>query len=202
MKKFLAFVMAIFMLAALCACGETKPDIKGTWVETYNRTAEDMKENLEYLQFDEAEIEFADLTACKAVDLVAFYEDGTYTLGFDATANEKYFRSYLEDYFAVLYENVDKLVDLYGEFECEDAAEFIDLYAYAYFDMSGEEMLEYMSDYLADLYNDEHGKYVVEKDRIGFMAEDETEYSYAGFKLSDKTLTVDFKDGTIVYRAK
>ena len=209
MKKVLILVLtAAMLISCLCGCsllgGVKLDELVGTWSITMEDTEEEARALLDNIQAYEEEIALADLDSLEYVQVVKFYEDKTYSFGYDADATWQCVYDFYAGFFANLYENRGQLSELYGQdMSVMTEEEFGLFYASMYGAADLESLITGFTDdcydYAALSVPYETGVFKFESGDMLCKIDGEVKYERLGYDVEGNELTLTFADGREVY---
>ena len=204
MKKVLACILSILLLATLAACDPVDyvGQVAGTWVCKSLEAEETRKMVLENMDLYEEEIALVK-TPLYTAKTVTFNQDKTYTFAEDIPTLKGYLKEFYTGMLKDLYEGRSALADVY-ETDVSTMNED-DFYAY-YASIYEQENVEALIDALVEnTYNFESfepietGTYTIGSTKIMFDAEGIENDGSVGYSLKDGQLKLEYNDGTENY---
>ena len=209
MKKALILVLtAAMLIGCLCGCsllgGVKLDELVGTWTITMEDTEEEAMALLENIEAYDEEIALADLDSLEYVQVVKFYDDKSYSFGYDVDGTMACVRDYYDRFFDNLYNGRANLSGLYEvDIANLTRADFQQFYAELYGCADYEDMLDWFAqiayDYeaLEELW--ETGTFTISGDHIMCTITGTTKEEALGVEVDGNTLTLTYIDGVEVY---
>lgn len=210
MRRMLTLVFALLMLGCLCACGsdaDAAGDILGQWETVVYYESDSVEQLLLTMELYEEEIALMDTAGVGFVDVVAFNEDGTYSMYCDINSSVAKAEEYYRTAMVKFYDNRETLEDIYcAGFPSMSQEGFFQYYAGMY----GQDNYDALIDLFVSCTIDkdalsetaENGTYEIINNRIYFTVEGAEEAEYVTFAMDSNNLILSFDDGKIHYTRK
>ncbi|MCQ2433570.1 MAG: hypothetical protein MJ175_13285 [Clostridia bacterium] len=217
MKKILACALCVlFVLAAVCSCGEsgpspypTKQELVGSWNRKDDFTEEEANTMLTSIGFSEEELPYCPKDVC-VYELIVFNDDNTYSIGGDPEMSKTAICEYMERVIQALYNNVNNMPETYGEDpDFQDIQDFKDFYAWFYDYETYADFINGIADYVVDdvfMYSegpDETGKYTLSAGEINFTADGSVDEEYVKVSYDEnRNIVMAYSNATLTYTKK
>lgn len=203
MKKIIACVVAVLLVASLAACNvDYSEALVGTWVCRVVDTDENKNVLMENMELYEEEIALVDTTLYTA-KTVTFNADMTYSFSEDVQGVKDYLKEFYEGMFQDLYEGRLSLSKCYEvDISLLPEEEFYQFYADLYMAEDYDALITKLVDNTYDYENfkiTEQGSYKVSSKMISFDAEGTENDGNVTYSVKDGKLTIEYSDATEVY---
>lgn len=210
MKKLLCLLLAVMLVAGLCACSDADriAQVAGTWKTEYAKTSEEKQDLLESIELYEEEIALVD-SVLYGAKTVTFNTDKTYSFSKNPEDIKACVRKFFDKMFNDLYEGRADLENCYKESHNTDIS-LLDEEAFKMFyaKLYSAETYDALLDKLADgAYNYdkmgafETGTFNITSKRINFDTTGEEDDGYVEYEfLDDGMLRLKFSDDYEVYK--
>lgn len=203
MKKLIAILLTLMLLAGLAGCGiDYAAKLQGTWACRI-RIDDDFKEELlDNIELYDEEKALVNTTAYESKHL-SFNANGTYSFQLDKDTTVDYLRDFYRSMFKDLYEGRATLTDCYDvDLSGYTEEEFYAFYAGVYDFDTIDEVIENMAvNSLADstfaIY--EMGTFKATGTSISFDSNEDEDDGNVKYKLDGSILTITYSDGTETY---
>ena len=216
MKQFnriFSLVLTVVLAAGmLCGCGlldsnnqAQQEALAGVWTRTAADSQEQAQQLLENVDLYEEEIALVDMNSLGYVLQVEFTMENTYRFFYDVEATKTCVREFYMGVFDALYEGRSTLNAVYEvDFDEMSREEFNSYYTELYeledFTALVDQFTENAYDYESLAEDLETGTYKLVADKILCKITGERKTESLGYKVEDGMLTLQFSDGTHVYK--
>lgn len=202
MKKYIALALVLVMVLTLSACGLSKDELCHRWTMMDNFDEDEARETLAAYGFYDEEIALADLNSIGAVRYLTFTKDGNYSYSYDEAASTAKMVTYYDNLLTTIYNNLDSLVEIYGEGVKDEYTEeeFKDLYAYIYDFETYDDLLNAMAEDTFDFSDaGEKGTYKISGSKVTMYVNGTGDGEYVNCTIENNTLTVRYTNATEIY---